>query len=147
MSPGISLRQGTASDLAIVRTWLADAGLPIEDLTPEHMPSFVVATRDDVAVGMIGLESWGDVGLLRSLIVDRSCRGSSIGRQLVDALERRAVNEGITELWLLTIDAEAYFSARGYKTAERNDAPEAIRGTQEFTSLCPGDAVLMRKML
>lgn len=145
VSTAIDIRAAVAADLDVAQGWLADADLPTGDLTPSHMDAFLIATRGDVAVGMIGIESFGDVGLLRSLVVDATCRGLGLGRQLVDALEATARDQGIGELWLLTIDADAFFTRLGYATVDRDNAPSAIRNTQEFATLCPGDAVLMRK--
>ena len=147
MSDGITTRRATASDLPAAQSWLSDAGLPIEDLTPDHMQDFLLTLVNESPVGMIGLEKFGNVGLLRSLVVDPSVRSAGIGARLGTALESRATAMGVTELWLLTIGADAYFANLGYLVMDRSSAPEVIRGTSEFSSLCPGDAVLMRKSL
>jgi len=52
---------------------------------------------------------------------------------------------GIAELWLLTIDADAFFATSGFSVRGRDDAPSAVRASQEFSSLCPDNAVLMSK--
>ena len=109
------------------------------------MQNFLIASVDAAPVGMIGLEQFGAVGLLRSLVVADGCRSAGVGRQLVTALEAMAVAAGVNELWLLTIDADAYFKARGYTLRERSEAPMAIQQTPEYSSLCPGDAFLMSK--
>ena len=111
------------------------------------MQNFLLALAGDGPVGMIGLEQFDNVGLLRSLVVEQSARSTGIGKQLVDAVETRAAELGVSELWLLTIDADAYFQRLGYSCVKRADAPEEIRQTEEFSDLCPGDAVLMRKRL
>jgi amino-acid N-acetyltransferase len=141
------VRPGIPEDLGVVTAWLDAAGLPTADLTETHMVNFLVATDNKTPVGMIGLEQFEHTGLLRSLVVDPGARSGGIGRKLVAALEANAVSLGVRELWLLTIDADAYFAALGYRATERDAAPQSIRGTQEFSSLCPGDAVLMMKRL
>jgi N-acetylglutamate synthase-like GNAT family acetyltransferase len=143
----MTIRPGVPADLATVQAWLVDAGLPVADLTPDHMNDFLVAVVDAGPAGMIGLEQIDEVGLLRSLVIDPAVRRGGIGRQLVAALEAHALASGIAELWLLTIDAEAYFLKLGYEVMERDRAPAVIRATREFSSLCPGDAVLMQKVL
>jgi amino-acid N-acetyltransferase len=143
----VIIRPGVAADLPIIQAWLTDAGLPIVDLTPDHMNDFLVAVVDAESAGMIGLEQFDKLGLLRSLVIDPAARRSGIGRQLVAALEAHAVTRGVAELWLLTIDAEEYFLQFGYERFERDLTPNVIRETDEFSSLCPGDAVLMRKCL
>ncbi len=62
---------------------------------------------------------------------------------LHDACRQQAVQE----VWLLTIDADPFFEKLGYVVRTRDAAPDVIRGTAEFSSLCPGDAVLMSKEL
>lgn len=141
------VRPGIATDLGIVTAWLEAAGLPSADLTEAHMDGFLVAVIHDTAVGMIGLEAFGAVGLLRSLVVDPGAQRGGIGRRLVAALEANAVAKGVGELWLLTIDADAYFAPLGYEAMARETAPDSIRSTPEFADLCPGDAILMRKAI
>ena len=147
MGTDIEIRPAEASDLTVATAWLSGEGLPTDDLTVDHMDSFIVATRAGKPVGMIGIEKFGDIGLLRSLFVDAVGRGAGLGARLVAALELRARNEHIDELWLLTIDADPFFAQHGYEVTERDDAPNAIRSTAEFSDLCPGDAVLMHKRL
>ena len=142
-----SLRPGAVQDLLTLRTWLEQSGLPVDDLTEAHMAGFVVLCENDEPVGMVGLEAFGVIGLLRSLVVDEARRGAGFGRQVVAALEDRARQHGVRELWLLTIDADAWFADLGYAVATRDDAPDSIRQTPEFARLCPGDAILMRKAL
>lgn len=111
------------------------------------MGAFLFAFRDARQVGMIGLESYGDCGLLRSLYVDDASRGLGLGSKLLAALEAKAAGDALHELWLLTIDADPFFARHDYQVMQRSDAPVAIQDSAEFSSLCPGDAVLMRKRL
>ena len=147
MGFSIGIRPARASDLPIATRWLSAEGLPVDDLTADRMDAFFVATQAGQPVGMIGIEKFGEVGLLRSLVVDSACRGAGLGARLVAELELRAQSEHIEELWLLTIDADPFFIRHGYIVAERDAAPETIRNTAEFSRLCPGDAVLMSKRL
>ncbi|MGI9270916.1 MAG: arsenic resistance N-acetyltransferase ArsN2 [Woeseiaceae bacterium] len=143
----IEIRPAVGADLALATDWLAGEGLPTEDLTTAHMDAFWLAIQDEQAVGMVGIEQFEDIGLLRSLVVDKTCRGVGLGAQLVTALENKARRTGLRELWLLTIDADAFFARLGYLVMQRSDAPPAIQGTAEFSALCPGDAALMCKHL
>lgn len=146
-SADIQIRRATPADLPTAVAWLNDAGLPSADLSPAHLESFLIATMDQQPVGMIGLEGYGDCGLLRSLYVADASRGVGLGGRLVAALEDEAANAGMTALWLLTIDADPFFARHGYAVMSREDAPESVQQSAEFSSLCPGDAVLMRKAL
>lgn len=140
------LRTALPHEHGTVRSMLADAALPIEDLDGSEV-QFLVAANDGGPVGAVGLEAHGDVGLLRSLVVRTDLRGSGIGGQLVDALEAHARGCGVGRLVLLTQTAKPFFASRGYQVITREDAPEVIRGTAEFRSLCPASATCMTKSL
>lgn len=148
MTAAFSIRSGDASDWDAVRTLLVDDGLPIADLDASSMERFMVAEspQGDV-IGAIGIEQYGQVALLRSLVISVGERQGGVGRALVERLEALASSLGITEVWLLTLDADGYFSRLGYEPREREAAPPAISGTEEFSKLCPGSAVLMRRRL
>ena len=143
----MNIRQAVTADFETVTGWLAAARLPVADLSIDDMQHFLLAEVDDVPVGTIGLEPFDGIGLLRSLVVVPHSQGSGAGRRLVAALERDAATRGMRELWLLTTDADAYFTKLGYEVAPRKDAPERIRQTTEFSKLCPADAIVMRKVL
>lgn len=143
----VDIRPARPADYAPATELLQAAGLPVADLSAERLQDFVVATGDGGVVGFVGLEVHAHIGLLRSLVTRSDARRLGLGRRLVAEVEALARGRGIGELWLLTIDAQAYFERLGYTREERAAAPDAIRGTAEFTSLCPGDAVLMKKSL
>ena len=85
--------------------------------------------------------------MLRSLVVEKSARRYGLGGKLVGALESAAQTAGIAELWLLTIDAERFFQRHDFEIVDRAAAPGEIRNSDEFSTLCPGTAWLMRKSL
>lgn len=142
-----TLRQARTSDWQTVRDLLMDSGLPADDLGPERLDGFLVAEDGDELVGLIGLDVLGTTGLLRSLVVAEPARRIGLGGKLVGALESAAQAAGITDLWLLTIDAEKFFERHGYDIVEREIAPDEIRDTDEFGNLCPQTAYLMTKSL
>ena len=60
-------------------------------------------------------------------------------------LERLARGAGISQLTLLTQDAREFFAALGYRVIERQAAPEEVRQSAEFRSLCPSSCVCLSK--
>lgn len=142
-----TLRQAGPDDWSDIRELLVESGLPVEDLDPDNLGRFLVAEDGDELVGLIGLQVLGKTGLLRSLVVATQARKAGLGGKLVGALESAAQTAGITELWLLTIDADGFFARQGFDIVDRATAPEQIRQTQEFSTLCPGSAYLMTKRL
>jgi amino-acid N-acetyltransferase len=145
MTRDLEIRAGSAADFDAAIRLLSRAGLPTEDLDAESLGGFLIASIGNSIAGLIGLEQFGSIGLLRSLVVDPDFRAAGLGRVLVAALESQAASQGVAELWLLTVDADAWFERLGYGARQRDQAPVAIAQTDEFRSLCPGDAVLMQK--
>jgi len=135
------------ADLEAIRQLLRDSGLPtrgVDDL----IDRFVVVRRTSngepglIAAGAV--EPCDRVGLLRSVVVHPDARGQGIGRMITDALIDAAHAQGFTALYLLTETAESFFNRTGFETIERETAPESIRMTEEFRSLCSESAALMR---
>ena len=142
-----TLRQALADDWQAVRDLLLASDLPLDDLGPDKLDGFLIAEDDNAIVGLIGLEVMGTVGLLRSLVVEKTVRSTGLGGKLVGALESAAEAAGIVEVWLLTVDAEQFFQQHNFEIVDRTAAPDEIRESEEFSSLCPGTAYLMRKSL
>lgn len=130
---------------AAAKALLAAADLPTADLEAEHFAHFIAAGPAHAPEALIGLQPYGEVALLRSLVVSPAARGTGYGSALVAEIEAYAQQLGVHELYLLTNSAEAFFSRRGYRSLDRGDVPEAIRQSAEFSSLCPASAVCMHK--
>lgn len=132
---------------AQVRRLLEESRLPSPHLAAGHLEHFFGCGPRDAPEGVVGLEIYGEAALLRSLAVSRHCRGKGYGKALVAEAEAYAVSQGVMELYLLTASAEGFFAGLGYARVERERAPEAIRRTEEFSSLCPAGAAFMVKAL
>lgn len=130
-----------------MRRLLEEAALPTADLTPEHLEHFFGCGARDAPDGVVGIELHGREALLRSLVVAKTVQNSGRGGALVDAAERYARDKGARRMYLLTTTAEPFFARRGYRTLAREAAPESIRATDEFTTLCSSSAKLMTKTL
>jgi homocysteine S-methyltransferase len=141
-----AIRPATAADLPGIRRLLEGNRLPTADL--EHsMPVFFVAQDGPMLAGAGGFEVHGESGLLRSIVVADWLRGSGLGRALVESVEAAARQRGLRELVLLTETAPDFFARLGYADIARESAPEAIRKSAEFSSLCPQSARCMSKRL
>jgi amino-acid N-acetyltransferase len=132
-------------DLGAIRVILDSASLPHADVTESSLQQFLVARTDNQIVGVVGLERYEDVALLRSLVVAKEHSGFGIGKQLVAAAEKLAAETGIKSLYLLTTSADRFFTGLGFRRLQRELAPPAIKSTSQFSSLCPATAVLMSK--
>jgi amino-acid N-acetyltransferase len=134
-------------DESAVKQLLSESGLPIEDITAQYLQDFFGCGSGLELDGLVGLELYGEVALLRSLAVASSRRGTGVGSRLVAHAERHARDQGVQSLYLLTTTAEAFFTRRGYARVPREKAPAAIKGTKEFSGICPESSAFMVKQL
>jgi amino-acid N-acetyltransferase len=133
--------------LAAARALLESAQLPTADLTDRHCDQFFFSGPMEAPAGLVGLELFGNVALLRSLVVSADARSSGIGSELVVFAESHARAQGVRTLYLLTTTAEAFFLRRGYSMSDRDTAPRAIQSTREFAGICPASSAFMSKQI
>jgi len=119
--------------------------LPIDDVHEQDLSLFLVQGINDDVEAVGGLERHGDTALLRSVATARASRGKGLATTIVRELERIAARDGIKELYLLTESAAGYFETLGYVTRTREDVPQPIRDSRQFSSLCPDSATVMCK--
>jgi amino-acid N-acetyltransferase len=125
---------------------LAAEKLPVADL-PETLDNFIVAIQDGTVVGVAGVEVYGNCGLLRSLAVHPEHRGAGIAGKLLARLDNMSRLKGLSELYLLTETASAYFEQKNYIKITREDVPTAVQQSSEFSHVCPVSAIVMKKEL
>ena len=130
-----------------VKHLLSESSLPIADITAQHLRHFFGCGSGPELEGLVGLELYGEVALLRSLAVAAAHRGAGLGSRLVAHAERHAQDHGIKSLYLLTTTAESFFLRRGYVKILREEAPPAIMDTKEFAGICPLSSAFMVKQL
>jgi amino-acid N-acetyltransferase len=126
---------------------LQPQGLPISDITDEHLEHFFLVGPDGSPAGLVGLELYGTDALLRSLVVGENARGNGLGSTLVEHAEQYAATNGVRSIYLLTTTAETFFKRLGYEGIDRSQAPPSIKGTREFANLCPASSAFMMKAL
>jgi len=140
----VQIRLAMVEDEVQIRELLREAQLPFEDIS-EHLKNFLVAEHKNVIVGTIGLQIYGELALLRSLVVAPSYMNKGIGRMLYGRIIAYARLNGVRELYLLTTTADRLFRKLGFSKVERTELPESVQMTNEFKNLCPASAVCMRK--
>ena len=136
----------TSDDIELIKDLLSSHHLPVDDIGHSNIKFYLVKQEDELKA-CAGVELFGNLGLLRSVAVSESLRGSGIGRELVEFVLKNSKSHGITSLYLLTETAEHFFGRLGFVKKERDQAPESIKKSREFSDLCPASAVLMRKKL
>ena len=125
---------------------LSAQNLPADDL-PKVLDNFFVALDSENIIGVIGLEIYGAYGLLRSLAVIPEYRNKGVAGKLIERLESLAALKGLTALYLFTETAPEYFAAKFFKKITRNEMPEELKQSSEFSHVCPESAIVMKKLL
>ncbi|MBN1303938.1 MAG: GNAT family N-acetyltransferase [Anaerolineales bacterium] len=142
----ISVSPALPAESTAIQTLLQAAGLPHQDFA-DHLEHFLTARVGEKVIGAVGLEVYRSTGLLRSLVVHPDYRGQNLGRLLTAQILETARTLGLKELFLLTTTAAGFFPKFGFGLCERGSAPDEIRATKEFTSICPATAVCMVRKL
>jgi amino-acid N-acetyltransferase len=120
--------------------------LPKEGLAT-HLPKTLIARRGNEVVGCSALELYQESALLRSIAVKPSFRKRGLGLKLARAALDLARESQVTNVYLLTETASAFFSKLGFVQVPRSDVPENIKCSVEFTTLCPKTATAMTMSL
>ena len=116
----------------------------LETGVAEAIGHFCLARSSGTLVGCARLETYGDVGLLRSVAVSPAVRGSGLGAKLVGFVADRARARGVRQLFLLTTTAPSFFERLGFHVVERSAVPIPVAESWEFRVGCPQTAVAMR---
>jgi amino-acid N-acetyltransferase len=133
-------------DFPEIRELLKSAKLPVDDVE-NGIGHFLLARNDEQLIGCVGLQICGEDALLRSLAVSDKERNRGLGRALVQEILDYASRLKLRNIYLLTVTREDFFKKIGFDIADRTAAPDAIRATSQFSSLCPSTSVFMYKEL
>ena len=104
------IKPAKRADLNEIVNLLSDNNLPTIDIS-ENTVQLFNGLFDNKIIGIIGLEKYNNVGLLRSLAVKDTFKNQKIGERLVKHLLNFSSAEKIEELYLLTTTAEKYFES------------------------------------
>ena len=138
----IQLQTVPQAEMPLFAEILVSNQLPTDDLSQPHLWFF--SYQNGVRVGTLGLEQYGPIGFLRSLSILPEFHAQGLGSQVVKQLIAEREAFGFAELYLMTTDAAGFFSKFGFHRVERSAVPESIKQTQQYSSICPSSAVVMK---
>jgi amino-acid N-acetyltransferase len=121
----------TPVDKHQIRRLLSECELPTLYIH-RHLKSFMVAKRAKKIVGVIGVEVYGRVGLLRSLCVNQAYRGRGIAKTLHARILAYAQMRKVGRLYVFTLNAEKFASKLGFHKIDKKRIPKSIRSTWQF---------------
>ena len=151
MRDELEIEEAKNSDHPAIVVLLQDTELP-PDSIEAHLENFLIIRHPEAVagpeflVGSVGLEVYGESALLRSLAVHPDFQGRGLGTRLVNRMIELAKGKGITRLFLLTDTAEEYFKKKGFVIVTRDQVPEDMKQSIEFTKLCISSPSMVRKI-
>jgi len=142
-----NIQKANKIDLPEINQLLKAADLPLVD--PEEFTNYFYKSTDqeNKVNSAIGLEIYENYGLLRSMVVDPNYRNKGIAGILIDQVVKSATDIGLHEIYLLTSTAEKYFLKKGFEVKNREHCPAEIKGSKEYSSICPSSSSLMSKKI
>lgn len=143
----VEFASAQSSDLAPVLALVEAAGLPTRGISDVFPNGYVVARLAGTVVAAAGLETHGEAGLLRSVVVSPAHRSTGMARSLVERVLDTARGRGLLAVYLLTTTAAEYFARLGFARVTRDSAPDELQRSSEFASICPSSAACMTKIL
>ena len=140
----ITIEKASAAFLPEILELLSAVDLPHEGVE-EHLDGFLIArSGGGRIVGCVGLERYGELGLLRSVAILPKHQGQWIGSKLVRRLLENASRDGITEVVLLTATAKDYFQAKfGFQEKKRSRYQKRLADSPEWNLPRCSSAVFM----
>ena len=153
---GDGVTQATPDDLPAIRALLSRVKLPIVGIPEDTAELWLIrddaasptAAKDQLAVGCVALEIYGETGLLRSLAVHPDRRGEGLGWTLAEMIQLRARQRGLRQICLLTEHATDFFAEKfGYQPVSREELPADVQRSSEFQRNQTDRSVTMRLML
>jgi len=95
------------------------------ELLENEIKRFTIIERDGMVVGCAALYPFDDgkVGELACVAVHPDYRSGKRGKKMLEHIEKRAVQQGIRELFVLTTQTAHWFQELGFKTSSVDDLP------------------------
>jgi amino-acid N-acetyltransferase len=133
MSP-TELRRAGPGDVPVIEQMLSAESLPPFQVK-EFLDTFWVLDQDGRVVGAAGIELYGDVAHLRSVVVAPSLRGTGEGDRLVREALTHAQQNGARRVYLFTMTAAPFFARYGFQPLSMDDFEPAARESWQFVAL------------
>ncbi len=150
MTEDLSIQLAHQSDLPAIVSLLNRVNLPTEGVR-EHVSDFLMLFGSEnitgaKPIGCVGLEVYGEIALLRSMAMAPEHQGKGLGTMLIETIVKYAKGRNIKTLYLLTETAEDFFHRIGFRIVEREQVPEDVKESIEFTKLCVTSPSMMLRI-
>ncbi|WP_221567312.1 GNAT family N-acetyltransferase [Alkalihalobacillus sp. TS-13] len=121
----LSFRPAETNDAPSIKKFVAQAGLSNEGIE-ECIQTFIILETDKKKMaGTVGLERFGESGLIRSLVLDKEYSSEELLLRLLTAIIRLADQQGIKTVYLLT-KVTSIFYTLGFMEVPYGKVPESL---------------------
>ncbi|WP_124728503.1 GNAT family N-acetyltransferase [Staphylospora marina] len=130
------VRRASEEDLFRVRRLLKEAGLNDRGIEP-HIRHFFVVERPETEgvpemVGAVGMEVYGEFGLIRSFVLKRGPWNGKVGVQMMKFLMEYAKELKLSRVYLLAGASSSFFREWGFEETDRESLPEALQKSEHL---------------
>ncbi len=130
----ILFKKPTIADLPEIYLLLEELDLPTIGVS-DHLDNFFISVHDTKIIGIIGLEIYNKVALLRSVGVKPSYQGNKIGDGLLTVIFEYARFKSIEKIYLFTDTAPKWFERYGFIKISNDQLDPILLQSKEYT-LC-----------
>ena len=141
------IRRANQEDLENLQAFLTRANLGTDGLTAETIDYFLLLENEDGTIrGSLGMEAFGDHGMLRSLVVSPGQADKEIFI-LFDQMVKLAKGKGMKSLFLATNKSVAlpFFELMGFQKIEREALPTEFNDSEHIRHVLNVDNSLFLK--
>lgn len=140
----ILIKKANVADLPEIYLLLEELNLPITGIS-EHLDNFILSIHNNLITGIIGLEMYGKIGLLRSVGVRSSYQSQRIGDDLMMAIQEYAKFKSVERIYLFTDTAEKWFEQYGFNKISNDQLDPILQRSKEY-SLCKSSVKMLKTL-
>lgn len=141
----MELSTKTSEVLSRISDLLTGCDLVPEGLEKENLTLFYELDELEQVLGVIGVEAYGEVCLLRSLAVRHDKRNLGIARELIKNALNFAQLNNCCDVYLITETIGDTMLRYGFSNINRGDVPQDILKSPFFNGICPCSCQIMHK--
>lgn len=127
----IGISKAGIEDIETLSRLLRNENLPPDDIE-KWIDYFLVLKDNDITIGGVGLEVWGEIALFRSFVIAENYRNKGLGKELYDAIMLKAKKMNLHSIVLLAKGAIGFFENRGFSFISREELSPEIKNSVQF---------------
>ncbi|WP_408008641.1 GNAT family N-acetyltransferase [Pseudalkalibacillus sp. A8] len=142
----LSFRPAETNDTPSIKKFVAQAGLSSEGIE-ECIQTFIILETDKKKMaGTVGLERFGESGLIRSLVLDKEYSSEELLLRLLTAIIRLADQQGVKTVYLLT-KVTSIFYTLGFMEIPYDKIPESLLKSAHLQQYDKDQIAIMKRSL